>query len=856
VLGRRRRQLDHTAESSTARLARKFRALQELLATNATALELITELENDLLLVPVGDPRVRDRVQLLLDRTDELVGALDRLADGRYGELRTVLSSIRDEATTQLAGAQRLEQAPIAFPFADLGSEHAPLVGNKATQLAFLRSNGFPVPDGFVLSTCSYYQFARTADLHERLRTELPRIDINDLDGLACASQRLREHVLSSPLPPQIELAIRGELRRLMCRSDETFAVRSSAVGEDGTLTFAGQFDSRIHVVQEALGSACREVWASRFNARAIAYRVSSGVAEADCPMAVLFLRMVNARSSGVLYTRDPSDARADALLVTASWGVGFTGASTGDRFLVSRGRQHDLLARHPRYKGVRTALLVGGGVREEAVPPEFADTPSVSDEELQALATLALRLERLCGTPQDIEWAIDETGAIWVLQTRPLRLGCDRARILRAPKVPPLHTGGVTIYAGRASGPVHMAESARTLERVPDGAIVVLRHTCPECVKFLPRIGGLVVDFGNPAGHSAALVREYRVPALFEAGEAMRVLAGVESASLDAAARRVYPGLLFAAEASARVRGRAAKPLHSLAERVTSLKLLDPNAWSFRASSCRSVHDIVRFAHEKAIQTVFTLGDAEADGRHSVTRILECDVPIDLHVLDLGGGIAPGAQKGARVRPEEIRSVPFRALWRGITHPEVSWAGREYVTLSGFASVVARAITDRVNETRELGARSYVAIGENYVNFNSRLAYHYAMVDSCVYDAQSSNFINFRFKGGGTEAFRKNLRARFLQECLQHFGFCVDVREDLVNAWLRRYPREVTEDRLDMLGRLMACSRQLDMFMADEASMRWYVGAFLSGNYRFRVGEDALPRVAAGERDGIRRND
>jgi len=209
--------------------------------------------------------------------------------------------------------------------------------------------------------------------------------------------------------------------------------------------------------------------------------------------------------------------------------------------------------------------------------------------------------------------------------------------------------------------------------------------------------------------------------------------------------------------------------------------------------------------------------------------------------VLDLGGGLEAEAQSAPRIRPESIRSLPFRALWRGMTHPDVSWAGRDYVNLSGFASVVARAITDRANEARELGARSYVAVGDNYMNFNSRLAYHYAMVDSCVDNSQSSNFIDFRFKGGGTEAFRKNLRARFLQECLQHFGFCVDVREDLVNAWLRRYPREVTEDRLDMLGRLMACSRQLDMFMADEASMKWYVAAFLAGNYRFHVEEDSL---------------
>ncbi|MBN1608373.1 MAG: hypothetical protein JW940_17210 [Polyangiaceae bacterium] len=829
------------------RLARRFRALQELLGNNATALELITALENDLLLVPAGDPHIRECVDLLLERTEALVDALERLSEGRYGELLTVLGAIKNEVASQLASVQRVEQGAISYPLADIFKEHAPLVGNKATQLALLRANGLPVPDGFVLSTRAYNQFAREANLYGCLRSELPHVDVDDLSSLSRASHRLREQVFATPVPEPIDVAIRAELRRLMCRTHDTFAVRSSAVGEDSALTFAGQFDSRIHVPQNELAEACRAVWASRFNARAMAYRVSSGVAEADCPMAVLFLHMVQARSSGVLYTRDPADARSDALLVTASWGVGFTGASTGDRFLVSRTRRHDVLARHVKYKGVRSAMLPGGGVREEAAPADLANQASVDDGELAALAALALRLEKLCGAPQDIEWAVDDAGTIWVLQARPLRLGADRPRIMRAPKVAPLLTGGVTIYPGRASGPVHIAESARTLERVSEGAIVVLRHTCPECVKFLRRIGGLIVDFGNPAGHSAALVREYRVPALFDAGEATRLLAGADSASLDAAARRVYPGLLFAADAKDRARQRASRSPHPLAERVTSLKLLDPSAWSFRASSCRSVHDVVRFAHEKAIQTVFSLGDEESEGRNSSTRVLECNVPIDLHVLDLGGGLEPEAQPAPRIRPEAIRSLPFRALWRGMTHPDVSWAGRDYVNLSGFASVVARAITDRANEARELGARSYVAVGDNYMNFNSRLAYHYAMVDSCVDDSQSSNFIDFRFKGGGTEAFRKNLRARFLQECLQHFGFCVDVREDLVNAWLRRYPREVTEDRLDMLGRLMACSRQLDMFMADEASMKWYVAAFLAGNYRFHVEEDSQSADADG---------
>jgi pyruvate,water dikinase len=380
----------------------------------------------------------------------------------------------------------------------------------------------------------------------------------------------------------------------------------------------------------------------------------------------------------------------------------------------------------------------------------------------------------------------------------------------------------------------------------VPEGAVAVLRHTCPECVKFLTRIGGLVVDFGNPAGHAAALIREFHVPALFDAAEATQRLEAGTMVSLDAAARRVYPGQLFAGEAGRRHHLRHSRTVHPLGERITALRLLDPKAWRFRPASCRSVHDVVRFAHEKIIETVFSLGDDEFEEADSGVKLLESPVPIDFHGLDLGGGIVAEARDALRVRPEQICSIPFRALWRGMSHPEVSWAGREYVSLSGFASVVARAMTDRATESRELGARSYVAIGEDYVNLNSRLAYHYAMVDACVGQHQTSNFVNFRFKGGGADPYRKNLRARFIEECLLQWGFTVDVRQDLVNAWLKSYAREATEERLDVVGRLMACSRQLDMFMASEATMRWYVDQFMSGNYRFRVTGDAPDAIAA----------
>jgi pyruvate,water dikinase len=141
---------------------------------------------------------------------------------------------------------------------------------------------------------------------------------------------------------------------------------------------------------------------------------------------------------------------------------------------------------------------------------------------------------------------------------------------------------------------------------------------------------------------------------------------------------------------------------------------------------------------------------------------------------------------------------------------------------------------------TRALGEESYLLLADEYMNLNSRLAYHFSLVDSSLSDVPGKNYISFRFAGGGATRDRRNLRACFLEECLLHFGFRVDRRGDLVNAWLKKAPAEQTASRLDALGRLMACSSQLDMYMTSREAMKWYVKQFLEGKYRFQPTETA----------------
>ena len=130
------------------------------------------------------------------------------------------------------------------------------------------------------------------------------------------------------------------------------------------------------------------------------------------------------------------------------------------------------------------------------------------------------------------------------------------------------------------------------------------------------------------------------------------------------------------------------------------------------------------------------------------------------------------------------------------------------------------------------------MAAGE-YIILNARWANRFSLVDASLSDSPSNNYIAFRFGGGGSRRPRRTLRACFLEACLDHNGFVVDRRGDLVNAWFKRARAEDTENNLDMLGRLMACSCQLDMYMTGREAMRWYVEQFLTGNYSFRRPEE-----------------
>jgi hypothetical protein len=251
------------------------------------------------------------------------------------------------------------------------------------------------------------------------------------------------------------------------------------------------------------------------------------------------------------------------------------------------------------------------------------------------------------------------------------------------------------------------------------------------------------------------------------------------------------------------------------------------PGPFPVKKISC--LDDLLDFIHELVVEEMFALLDRYDPSWSKATRV-QTGLPINLHAINLGGGLFSEDWK-KMVRKEEILSQPMRAMFKGMVHPGITWSGPIGVNLKGLMVIMAQS-TSRPEE--DFWDKTYALLTREYMNYNSRLGYHYASVDAYVCDHPENNHIRFMFKGGAADDVRRARRARFIGTVLEKIGFEVMVQKDLVHGRFLRQDRSATEKNLDLLGRLMGCCRQRDMVMNDEAIVSWHIEAFLKGNYTF----------------------
>jgi pyruvate,water dikinase len=831
-------------------LQSRYHTFRALLEDNNRAVSLLTDLGVKLRNSNV-DQQVKETSKELLEITGDLVDKLEQLGGGEKGRLAALHARLAKNIGALFDKLPRNKALAPVISLSSVTEDMRGLVGGKASVLARLRRTGrFRVPDGFVipLSSCRLFlekknlNLRLNALLHPFLRNATAEIPVN-------VEEEVHRKIMETPLPSSLHEAMSEAAAPFLDRTEESgLAVRSSAVGEDGLrLSFAGQYSSILHVVSLAdLEKAFKEVIASSFSKRNLSYRLHGGLDPLNFDLAVLCLGMVHAKAAGTLFTRDPNEPASAKMLVSAVYGLGelaVAGSIMTDIYRPDRTTGQDPTPRIS-CKERRLVCLPSGGVHEEVVEKTEQEIPALQPSQLKILCAWGLAVEKLENCPQDIEWAINADDEPILLQARPFRMAHQEAAQCRleTDNRKLLLSDGVVASPGEGTGKVWLVKSRADLKQPPTEPYVLVMHqSLVDAVPLLRRARGVLVDFGNPVDHLSCVAREYGIPMLTGIGNAVERLADHDWVLMEAHCGRVWQPLdedIAAARtlADSELEGEekeetpsdpVAGALHNL---IIPLNLTDAYGPTFAIAECKTVHDLIRYIHEKAVIAMFNVGDETLEKNSSVVRHLESDTPFFVSIIDLGGGLAQQTRSGRWVSPVDITSFPLNALWHGIADPNVNWGPPAGGVAVG--TVMSRFLTDH-KSARPVGLPNYAIITRDYLNLNARMDFHFIMIDTvCGLDSRS-NYIRFRFKGGGTSALQRRRRVECITEILASDGFACDSRDDLVTADLMGAPQKIIEEKLTVLGRLLGFTRLLDAAMISDAAPKLAAETFLAGNYQ-----------------------
>lgn len=840
-------------EKIRQRLREKYSNFLQLLSSNVELADIISDISETLRSGKTfGMNYIRSRATLAVSHTLRMIRALNEMSENRYSVLYEVFDRIKEPIEKEISRAPSSLPTTLVFPLSHVDLTMSDWVGGKSARLGEIASRvKIPVPDGFAVSVRAFHLFFDKNDLKAEISRLKQLTDFNDVSAVQKLSEDIQALILRAPVPDELKNALLGAfdgLARTGKAEDFSVAVRSSAVGEDSETSFAGQYVSLLNVSRDGLVDAYKIVVASLYTPRALAYRFYRGIPDEDVAMGVLCLEMIDSVAAGVLYTRDPTSPAADRIVISAVWGLGpyaVEGRVQPDRYVLSRTEPLKIIEASVPEKPVQLVRDPLGGLREVAVPPEKRRIPCLEESQIMTLGDYGLRLESHFGCPQDAEWALDSKGRLMILQSRPLqyveaRVG-DEGELFEVEGVTPIISGGETACPGAGAGKVFKVNDEDDLPKFPEGGVLVAKHSSPQLVVLMSKASAIVCEYGSTTGHMASVAREFGVPTLLGLTGLMEKLKNGMEITVDATGKRIFPGIVR--EILERRNPQKAAPIDSpvydilkrVARYIVPLNLTNPRDPSFSPHNCRTIHDIMRYVHEKSYEEMFTLGDALSEEVRFALPV-KASLPIDLYIIDLGGGLIREdlfLEKDF-VEIEEIVNPPLKALLSGMTDEKVRQVEPRPVDLKGFFSVITEQMLSPPKlGVERFGDRSYAMISDKYLNFSSRVGYHYSLLDAYCGKTVHKNYVTFSFMGGAADDLRRHRRAKCIGIILKELGFSVDIKGDRVVGRIVKYEAPYLLECLKQIGLMLEYTRQMDMLMATDKSAEFFARRFLEKNYR-----------------------
>lgn len=442
----------------------------------------------------------------------------------------------------------------------EVGVHDVERVGGKNASLGEMISNlagaGVSVPGGFATTADAYREFLEQSGLNDRIHSLLDSLDVDDVNALAKAGSQIREWIMDAEFPAQLDADIRTAFAALSAGHDIAVAVRSSATAEDlPDASFAGQQETFLNIrgVDNVIRAA-KEVFASLFNDRAIAYRVHQGFDHKVVALSAGVQRMVRSETgtSGVIFTLDTESGFRDVVFITAAYGLGETvvqGAVNPDEFYVHKptleANRPAILRRNLGSKAIKMIYgdeaKAGRSVKTVDVAAEERARFALTDEEVYSLARQALIIEKHYDRPMDIEWAKDgDDGKLYIVQSRPETVK-SRSNVSVMERYLMKEKGNVLVE-GRAigqrigSGPVKIISNISEMDKVLAGDVLVSDMTDPDWEPVMKRASAIITNRGGRTCHAAIIARELGIPAVVGCGNATSLLKNGQEVTVSCA--------------------------------------------------------------------------------------------------------------------------------------------------------------------------------------------------------------------------------------------------------------------------------------------------------------------------------
>lgn len=744
----------------------------------------------------------------------------------RYQEIRTILDDILSGNTITLTGSP-------ALPLSAVGWELEPLVGINLVCLAEIGHHpGCRPAEGFVITTegtrslvgvtnggatpekRSFPAAEVRAEIAEQLEALLGggrlrplSVVITEIDGKELLVRELAEfHLLPGPAGLQVNIS----------RHNDCLDRLGLSPFELASLAIDLPRDASNFIIEPYLRCLNRII-----------------------PFFFARLSQSNFKTSGnyTIFVRILPIIAICGTIRTAGGPVGqFETLSIRARLPQSDGEDTYLLRRVYPFELVRSTIAPrpagfrfpdGNLATSQIVANSFGrGSALLGDRMLKKLAETAMSLERMLGGPLEVQWEIPSEGSFFATAVTPLpvvRQEVPAEELEREKqKATVLFRGGQMVQSGVAAGSVvHVTDEIPAAD-FPAGAVAVAKMASPQLTPILQRAAAIVTEYGNTTGHLATVARELRLPAIFGLPGVFTELRPETEVTVDAGAKTVYQGVL---ETLLRGGDRTIefspfdceyRMLRRMLRFIMPLNLIDPEAADFSPQGCRSFHDIIHFCHEKSVDELAHFQERHPQLGSIRTRKMRLDIPMDIRVLDIGGGMN-GADNEDEPTAEHVQSGPFSAFLGGLLDPRSQDIAPPVLGLRDILSGMPRSMGLLASPSETLG-ENLAIISHDYMNLSLRLGYHFSVIDAHLGADGHRNYLYFRFIGGLADQERRNRRARFICDVLKSLDFKVSVKSDLVIGRIKLAQTALLRSALFSLGALTSFSRQRDTGLYSDA--------------------------------------